>query len=269
MKFFALLALVSALAPPLQAQWRIVDKSPEAQTDSPFAYQRKVIEKIGDTSLFKTPRGIDIVWFDDNKYTFRVIDNGPDMGRYPDMVTALRKNGCLAGCNGGFFLKNNSPSGLMIADGESIGKFGHGGLLSGLILSSGNVNPYLLRRAEYDAGKYKPTDLVQAGPFLVDQGSTVDGLSDEGSRRRTFILHDGGDRFAIGMSDPFTLAELGRILADESFAPRGRIHRALNLDGGTSSGIWARLGKDAGLSSEPYKPVRNYVGIVPRGGPSQ
>lgn len=264
MKFLALVALTFALVSPLQAQWRIVDQSPERQSESPFVYERKVVEKVGDTSLFKSPRGIDIVWFDDNEYTFRVIDNGPDMARYPDMVTALRKNGCLAGCNGGFFLKDNSPSGLMIAQSESIGKFGQGGLLSGLILSSGNVNPYLLRRAEYDAGKYKPTDLVQAGPFLVDQGATVKGLSNEGSRRRTFVLHDGGDKFAIGMSDPFTLAELGQILAIQDFGPKWKIHRALNLDGGTSSGIWARLGKDAGLSSEPYKPVRNYVGIRPR-----
>lgn len=264
MKFPALLALIIALVSPLHAQWKIVDKTPKAQSDSPFVYEQKIVTRPGDNSIFSSAKQIDIVWFDDNDYTFRVIDNGSGMARYPDMVTALRQNGCLAGCNGGFFLKDNAPSGLMIAQGQSTGKFGQGGLLSGLILSSGNVNPYLLRRAEFDAVKYKPTDLVQAGPFLVDQGVTVNGLSDQNARRRTFVLHDGGDKFAIGLSGTFTLAELGKILAHEDFAPKWKIHRALNLDGGTSSGIWARLGKDAGLSFEPYKPVRNYVGIVPR-----
>lgn len=264
MKFPVFFALAAVLLSPVHAQWKIVDKSPEQQPDSPFIFERKVVTDPGDTSLFSSPREIDIVWFDDNQYTFRVVDNGPGMDRYPDMVTALRKNGCLAGCNGGFFLKNNAPSGLMIAAGESTGKFGRGGLLSGLILSSGNRNPYLLRRAQYDAGKYKPTDLVQAGPFLVDQGVTVKGLSDQNARRRTFILHDGGDMFAIGLSETLTLADLGKIIAHKDFSPKRRVHRALNLDGGTSSGIWARLGTDAGLSAEPYKPVRNFVGIVPR-----
>ncbi len=269
MKFPALLALTIATASPLFAQWKIVDKSPAQQPDSPFVYQQKIVTNPSDNSLFSSPKQIDIVWFDDNEYTFRVIDNGPDLASYPDMVTALRKNGCLAGCNGGFFLKDNAPSGLMIAQGKPTGTFGQGGLLSGLILSSGNVNPYLLRRAEYDSGKYKPTDLIQAGPFLVDQGVTVSGLSDQNARRRTFVLHDGGDKFAIGLSGTFTLAELGTILAHQDFDPKWKIHRALNLDGGTSSGIWARLGTGTGLSFEPYKPVRNYVGIVPREGASR
>jgi len=264
MKFLLTSALLTALLSPVHGQWKIVDDSPAQRPDSAFVYERKIVTNPNDTGLFSSSKKIDLVWFDGNKHTFRVVDNGPGMNRYPDMVTALRKNGCLAGCNGGFFLKDNAPSGLMIAGSESTGRFGQGGLLSGLILSSGNVNPYLLRRAEYDAAKYKPTDLVQAGPFLVDQSVTVNGLSDENARRRTFILHDGGDMFAIGLSDTFTLAELGIILAHKDFSPTRKIHRALNLDGGTSSGLWATFGKDAGLSIEPYKPVRNYVGIVPR-----
>jgi len=93
----------------------------------------------------------------------------------------------------------------------------------------------------------------------------VRGLSPENSRRRTFVLHDGGQWFAIGLSDPFTLAELGDLLARQDFSPLRRIHRALNLDGGTSSGLYLDRGGEAPpLSVEPIKTVRNFVAIVPR-----
>lgn len=263
-----LLATIAAMADPARADWRIEDQSPAQSPDSPLVIEKKVISQEGQTGFFSTRR-IDLVWFHASDFTFKVIDNGPlDTPNYPGLGAAMQAHGCLAGCNGGFFLKDHAPSGLMIADGTSQGRFGEGALLSGVILSSGNRNPYLLRRAEYDGGKYKATDLIQAGPFLVDQGATVRGLSPENSRRRTFILHDGGKWFALGLSDAFTLAELGVILARPDFSPSRKIHRALNLDGGTSSGLYYERGS-AGepLQIEPYKTVRNFVGIVPRARP--
>jgi hypothetical protein len=93
----------------------------------------------------------------------------------------------------------------------------------------------------------------------------VRGLSPENSRRRTFVLHDGDRWFALGMSDAVTLAELGEVLARADFSPGRPIHRALNLDGGTSSGLYLNRGT-AGepLHVEPFKTVRNFLAIVPR-----
>lgn len=257
-------ALLFLLPPAVSAQWKVSDQSPAADPASPLIYERKAVSREGDTGFFATKR-IDLVWFHADTHTFRVIDNGGgETPRFPDLVTAMKKNGCLAGVNGGFFLQNDAPSGLMIASGEETGSFGKGSLLSGVLLSSGNRNPYLLRRAEYGA-KYKPTDLIQAGPFLVDEGATVRGLSPENSRRRSFILHDGGKWFAIGLSDSLTLAELGEVLAASGFSPSRKIHRALNLDGGTSSGFYLDRGnRTEPIHVEPFKKVRNFVGIVPR-----
>jgi hypothetical protein len=258
-------AAMVALTGPAHAEWKIEDQSPAQSSDSPLVIERKAISQAGETGFFSTRR-IDLVWFNAAEFTFKVIDNGPmETPHYPGLGAAMQAHGCLAGCNGGFFLKDHAPSGLMIAGGTSLGRFGEGALLSGVLLSSGNRNPYLLRRAEYDGGKYKSTDLIQAGPFLVDQGATVRGLSPENSRRRTFVLHDGGKWFALGLSDAFTLAELGLILARPDFSPSRKIHRALNLDGGTSSGLYyERGGAGEPLQIEPYKTVRNFVGIVPR-----
>lgn len=262
---FIFLVFLATAAIPSRGECQVVDETPAQDPASPLVHQRKRVLASGD-AVFTSPRRIDLVWFHDSRHTFRVVDNGPGGSpRFPSLEEAVKRNGALAGSNGGFFHPDFSPSGLMIATGETWGKFGEGALLSGVILSSGRRNPYLLRRAEYSADKYKPTDLIQSGPFLVDQGVTVKGLSPENSRRRTFVLHDGGDWFALGLSDPFTLAELGRLLARPEFSPLHRIHRALNLDGGSSSGLYFDPGNAAvPIRVEPIKAVRNFVVIVPR-----
>lgn len=264
MRPLPLSALLGFLPAAAAAQWKVIDDSPAQSPDSPLVYERKLVSKGGDTGFFASKR-IDLIWFHADKHTFRVIDNGPiDQPNYPTLAAAMQKNDCLAGVNGGFFLKNHAPSGLMVAGGTSVGTFGQGSLLSGVLLSSGNRNPYVLRRAEYGP-KYKPTDLIQAGPFLVDKGVTVRGLSPENSRRRTFVMHDGGKWFALGLSDSFTLAELGQVLATKEISPGRTIHRALNLDGGTSSGLYLnRGGRTEPIHVEPFKTVRNFVGIVER-----
>jgi hypothetical protein len=261
----SMVLLASVWCDCVAAEWQIVDQSVAQDPSAPFRHEKKVISEAGETGLFST-RTIDLVWFHAADYTFTVIDNGPEIDRpiYSGLAAAMQQNGCLAGCNGGFFLKDHGPSGLMISRGTVSGKFGTGGLLSGVLLSSGNRNPYLLRRAEYDSGKYKATDLIQCGPFLVDQGKSVRGLSPENSRRRTFIAHDGGKWFALGLSGTFTLAELGEVLSHADFSPSRKLHRALNLDGGSSSGLYFERGSGDPVGIEPYKTVRNFVGIVPR-----
>ncbi len=263
MRLFLTLGLLWT-SQPLLADWAITDNSPAQSTDSPLIYERKQVAKKGDTGFFSS-KLIDMIWFHSSTHTFRVIDNGPaDSPKYSDLATAMNKNDCLAGTNGGFFHKSHEPSGLMVANGSSTGRFGQGSLLSGVVLSSGNRNPYLLRRSEYGT-RFQPTDLLQTGPFLVDQGVTVRGLSDESSRRRSFILHDGDDWFGLGLSDSFTLAELGQILASESFSPSRQTYRALNLDGGTSSGLFVkRGGRSEPIHVEPFKTVRNFIGITSR-----
>lgn len=264
MRISVITGILLLIVSPLSAQWRIQDKSPANSPDSPLIYQRKQVTRAGSNGFFSAKR-IDLIWFHSATHTFRVIDNGSGKSpRYPDLATAMRKNDCLAGTNGGFFLEDRTPSGLMIANGEETGRFGQGSLLSGVVLSSGNRNPYLLRRGEYGS-RYRPTDLLQTGPFLVDQGARVRGLSGENSRRRTFILHDGGDWFALGLSDSLTLEHLGEILASDEFSPSRVIHRALNLDGGTSSGFYVeRGGRSEPIHVEPFKTVRNFLGITAR-----
>lgn len=259
-----LLALVAPLALPSPGAaewWKIEDRSPAQSPDAPLLHERKLVSRPGMGSA----KTIELVWFHADRHSLQVIDNGGEARpRYRSLAEALRENDCLAGCNGGFFHENREPSGLMIASGIASGRFGQGALLSGVILRSGKGNPYLLRRAEYDAGKYRPTDLLQSGPFLVDGGATVRGLSVSRPARRTFVLHDGDRWFALGLSDVLALSELGEILAHPDFSPSRPIQRALNLDGGTSSGLRYEGAAADSVAVEPIKTVRNFLGIVRR-----
>ena len=76
------------------------------------------------------------------------------------------------------------------------------------------------------------------------------------SRRRQVVR--------LGLSGTFTLAELGEVLSHADFSPSRKLHRALNLDGGSSSGLYFERGSGDPVGIEPYKTVRNFVGIVPR-----
>ena len=116
----------------------------------------------------------------------------------------------------------------------------------------------LFRVGEYSAKRGLGTEL-QCGPFLVDRGQPVAGLNDTRGARRTFVAVSG-ERAAVGYCSGATLAELSRMLASAGVFPSGKIERALNLDGGSSSAFWFDNGRQP-LSIPEEKHVRNFIGI--------
>jgi hypothetical protein len=60
-----------------------------------------------------------------------------------------------------------------------------------------------------------------------------------------------------------TLAQLARILATPGLAGDVKIQRALNMDGGSSSGFWF-MGADGPFSIRELKTVRDYLAVVPK-----
>src|SRR2546423_4499884 len=196
---------------------------------------------------------VDIALFSPKSANVRVIDNpGGD-----ELVAVVRRVRGFAGVNGGYFDPQNAPVGLLIADGKLIAPFRKARLLSGvLVVAKGRVE--LLRSGEYSSRK-GATAALQCGPFLVDGGTAVPGLNDTRAARRTFVLTAGSDRVAFGFSSPVTLAQLGDILVAIDL----NVRRALNLDGGSSSGFWF-TGEDGVVSLPEQKTVRDFVVIVPK-----
>lgn len=197
------------------------------------------------------------VRFNPKTHTFAVMDN-PN-GDF-SLATAAQKRGALAAVNGGYFHPDRTPLGLVVRQGATIHSLERARLLSGLVAVT--RKGITLPRA----AAFKPTadirEALQAGPFLIENGKPVSGLNATRSAARTVVLADAAGRFGFVVCRSATLAGMATILADGTNFPGGKITRALNLDGGSSTGLWVRGERPFYLRE--LKDVRNYLGIVAR-----
>jgi hypothetical protein len=152
----------------------------------------------------------------------------------------------------------------VIAGGRRLHEFETAKLLSGVIYSD-DRGIHLVRRAQFQDHPGIRA-LLQTGPYLVEGGQTVRGLSASDPRRRTFIATDWRGHWVLGATQtPVTLAELGALLASDGAWTGWNVDRAINLDGGSSTGFYFDRGAgQAPVSVPPWKRVRNLLGIVPR-----
>lgn len=191
------------------------------------------------------------------KVKVRVIDR-PN-GTESTLAEAMEQEQCLAGINGGYFDPDYAPVGLLISDGRVVAPLRRARLLSG-VLSVVNGRAKLQRTAEFST-KSRPSQALQCGPFLVDHGTSVGGLEDSRSARRSFVGTGTGNRLAIGVCSAVSLAQLSRVLAAGRIAGDFKIDRALNLDGGSSTAFWCKRPDGTPFSIPEQKTVRDFVGI--------
>ncbi len=235
-----------------QAQWTL-ESSEKLEPASPLvSLSRKTAAGGGRRVELRT------VFFNVKQCSLRVIDDAPGTAT---LETAMRAHGCLAGVNGGYFHPDRTPLGLVISDGRQLHALERAKLLAGIVaVSEGRFE--ILRAAEF-APDTAITQALQAGPFLVDGGAAVRGLEATRRAERTVVATDGKGNGALMVCGPVTLAEMAAILAAPGILPEMRIVRALNLDGGSSSGMWVDA-KPNPLYVREIKEVRNYLGVVAR-----
>lgn len=203
-----------------------------------------------------------LVVFDDRQLTLRVVDQ-PDAHAGAGRVRGIARELDAAACiNGGFFHPDFTPLGLFIADGRSTGRVARTSLVSGAVVMREGA-PALVWNAEA-GGHEGAAQALQAGPRLVHEGRAVPGLDRVKQAARSFVLHDGGHRWALGTARDCSLAELGEILATEGLLPELKAWRALNLDGGRSTALCARFAGGGELCRPGWRTVRNYLAVVPR-----
>ena len=206
---------------------------------------------------------VEVVRFQAAQAGFQVVDQGADGDR--SLADVMRATGALAGINGGYFHPDRKPLGLVVTHGVPIHAEERARLLSGVLLIDAN-GTIRLQRVDEPRAKMTVREALQAGPFLVDAGQPVAGLENKRAARRSVVATDGGGTWAILTLDHATLAEAAALLATPGVLGDGKkISRALNLDGGSSTGLWV---KGAGTSSPTYAPefgtVRNFLGVFPR-----
>jgi uncharacterized protein YigE (DUF2233 family) len=146
----------------------------------------------------------------------------------------------LAAINGGFFKEDYRSTALVISDGQASGPSyeGFGGMLA--IAPGGGVSLRALSDQPYDPAE--PLDqAMQSFPMLVFPGGTPAEIEDNGERaRRSAVAMDRAGNLLLIASptSEFTLRGLATWLSQSDLD----IDRALNLDGGSSTGLFVGAG---------------------------
>jgi len=108
----------------------------------------------------------------------RVIDQ--NRASATSLAEAMPRIGAIAGVNGGFFKPNFDPLGLVISQGQRTGTWQKSSLLGGVVVVK-HGKPLLLWRDEFQDSP-RITELLQAGPRLVNNGQAVTGLENKAAR---------------------------------------------------------------------------------------
>jgi exopolysaccharide biosynthesis protein len=202
---------------------------------------------------------VDLAVFSTKSCTFTVLQNE---GGADSLGEVMKREKCLAGVNGGYFDAEFAPIGLRIANGQMITPLKRARLITGVLVASSR-GVQVLRAREFSR---RPgiTTAIQCGPFLADRGQPISGLDESHLARRTFAATTSSSRALVGVCSGVSLAELAKILATTSLAEDLKVERALNLDGGSSSAFWFARENGNAFSIPERKPVRDFVGIVPK-----
>ncbi|MEY3394336.1 MAG: hypothetical protein RL346_572 [Verrucomicrobiota bacterium] len=203
----------------------------------------------------------DGVCFDSTTHSLSVIDqpNGPG-STYLDSKQAAIQQGALLAINAGFFTPNGDPLGLVISRGKRSGAWNSASSLGTGIYRMDRTGQASISRRSSLASVSNSTELLQAGPLLVENSTAIQGLDAAKWAMRSVLLHDGGNRWWVGITSPCSLSELSQVLANQS--PAGwNVSYALNLDGGRSSDLFVSSRIPQGnfqRKSLMNRPVRNY-----------
>jgi hypothetical protein len=235
------------------AEWKVVSAESEPGRKG-IEHRHLVLE---DAAINQRV-SMDVAVFSAQSTSLRVIDNPGGQS----LAVAMKRENCGGGVNGGYFDTDFKPIGLRIADGSVFSPLRHARLITGILLQSERTID-VIRASEFSRAK-KVIAAVQSGPLLVEANKRIRGLNSSQVARRTFAAIGTNDHALLGICSDVSLAELANILATASITPDSKIRRAMNLDGGSSSAFWFAREDGSAFSIAGRKPVRDFVGLVPK-----
>jgi hypothetical protein len=192
-------------------------------------------------SSFTTPGGetvtVETAVFRRDRVTVRISDY-PEGGTTGETVLRSLQPRTVAAINGGYFTEDYRPDGLLELAGVVQQPLRSG--LSGVVGSAVDDAPVVLPAAGIDTAKLR--DALQSGPFLVDPGGANGIRRDDGQRARRSLVILGKNRIGVGVTTRCGLYDLASALVRSPWSfGVDRVERALNLDGGPSTGFAVRL----------------------------
>lgn len=260
-KRLALILLFGHVQGAMASDWARDSDSVQRAPRPDLSYVERTLVRGTDGRTFT----VHLALFNSSSFRLEVIDlGGGDAPIQAEPMQTFIDKGCAAGVNGGFFHPNWRPLGLMIAQGTRINRFETAKLLSG-VLYDDQKGIHLVRSRQFQDHPGIRA-LLQSGPYLIEHGKQVAGLSADKLHRRTFVATDWRGHWLIGVTlTPITLAELGSALASAGVMSEWPIDRAINLDGGSSTGFFFDPGElGSPVSIQPWKRVRNLLCVLPR-----
>jgi uncharacterized protein YigE (DUF2233 family) len=209
---------LSATRPP-DTGWQTLHPGLEQRVIRLFAPDGRLREEI---TVFRV---------DPELYDFRVAYRPGE----PQTLAQWRaETGALLVVNGGFFTEAFVATGLTVVDGQSSGS-SYGDFAGMFAVNAGGPEVRWL-----GARPYSPDEplqyALQSFPMLVKPGGQIGYPDEDGAaNRRTVVGQDGHGRilFIVAPWGSFTLHELSVWLAESDL----ELEVALNLDGGTSTGL--------------------------------
>jgi hypothetical protein len=245
--------LLLAIVASAHAEWNVLSVEQDAGRTG-VEHRHVVVE---DTGLGQRA-DVDVVVFSAKSCALRVIDNPEG----ESLSAIMKRQKCVCGVNGGYFDQEFNPIGLRINDGKTFSPLRRARMITGILMQS-DRGIDVIRVGEFSHAR-KITAAIQSGPFLVEASKLVRGLNASQRARRTFAGIADIDRALLGICSDVSLAELANILATVPVAEKSKIRRAMNLDGGSSSAFCFARENGSAFSIAGRKPVRDFVGIVPK-----
>ena len=194
--------------------------------------------------------------FNTRSHTIRVVDS-PKPGE-TRLANLLESRQAIAGVNGGYFEPDFTPVGLVISEGKTRQKFKKAKILSGIVATSPKGTLSIFRSARFDPNPGAYREAIQCGPMLVENSTPVPGLNTEKIARRTAVATGPANQAALIYLTSVTLADAAEILSLPKIFGSWKPTLALNLDGGSSSSLWARNT----ISLPEIKRVRNFIEVT-------
>lgn len=196
--------------------------------------------------------------FNTRSHTIRVVDS-PKPGE-TRLASLLESRQAIGGVNGGYFEPNFTPVGLVISEGKTRQKFKKAKILSGIVATSPKGTLSIFRSARFDPNSGAYREAIQCGPILIENSTSVLGLNTEKIARRTAVATGPANQAALLYLTSVTLADAAQILSLPKILGSWHPVTALNLDGGSSSTLWARNT----ISLPEIKRVRNFLEVTPK-----
>jgi uncharacterized protein YigE (DUF2233 family) len=180
---------------------------------------------------------VTIVRFDIRKIKVSV---GYQPGQPMSMSDWTQQEHPLAIINGGYFDQQFNATALVVSNGKVFGESytGFGGMLS--VDSRGSIRLRSLHQQPYNPNSEQLEQATQSVPVLMLGGKRTQFNADASQTRRSIVAMDKQGRllFIVSPNPIFSLDEL----ADQLVSSDLSIEIALNLDGGSSTGLYVNGG---------------------------